>query len=276
MSTGRLMGSGLATAVVVEWRKTVTTRMWWVLLVVLVAYVAGVAAFLAATFAAAPPAGGQVVPDLSEPDVLTALYTIGLPVGYVFPLVLGVLTVTTELRYRTLTSTLLADPRRPRVLVAKLVVALAFGALLGVAATVAGTAGVAPVAALQGAPLRLDESGVLAALARSAAAMTLWAAVGVGVGALLRNQVAAVVAALAFSQLVEPVARLGLSAVESLSGVAAYLPGAAGDAMAGASLFTLGGQGELLQWWQGALVLGGYAAALLLAGAAVLLRRDVA
>jgi hypothetical protein len=58
--------------------------------------------------------------------------------------------------------------------------------------------------------------------------------------------------------------------------VAKFLPGAAGDALVGASFYTtLGGSADTLEWWQGGLVLAGYAAVFLGIGAATFWRRDV-
>ena len=62
---------------------------------------------------------------------------------------------------------------------------------------------------------------------------------------------------------------------DGLSVVSAYLPGAAADAVVGASLFSQMGDVDLLPAWGGALVLLGYAAALTLAGRLATFARDV-
>ena len=96
------------------------------------------------------------------------------------------------------------------------------------------------------------------------------------IGAVVPNQVAAVVAVLAFTQLVEPIARLGLGAVDSLSGVAAYLPGAAADAVVGTSVLgELGASVDALPAWGGALVLLAYAVVLTAVGRLTTFSRDV-
>ena len=83
---------------------------------------------------------------------------------------------------------------------------------------------------------------VLAARRRRAAA--LWAVLGAAFGSVVPNQVAAIVVILAFTQLVEPIARLALGAFDLTDGVAKFLPGAAADALIGASLFGEMGAGE--------------------------------
>lgn len=265
----------MLTALRVELRKTWTTRMWWILLLVMVGYVGIVAAFIVFSFnaAAASPMGPQ--PSLDDQHTLLASYTLGLPLGYVFPVVLGVLAVTSEYRYQTLTPTFLGEPRRGIVLAAKLVVGLGIGLAFGIVGLASSLAGAAPVVALTDHATQLGDPLIWRSLGQAVLGMGLWAAVGVGLGAVLRNQVAAIVVIIAFSQLVEPLARIGLSAWDATQDVAQYLPGAAADAMAGASLYNLAGNAPLLQWWQGGLVLAGYAAILCVAGAWTSLRRDV-
>src|SRR5215468_2766246 len=109
------------TALRVEVLKVRTTRMWWILLLVMVGYVGLTAAFIAFAFGALPAeAAGPGAPSLDDRNTLLAVYTLGLPLGYVFPVVLGVLAITTEYRYQTLTPTFLGEPRRDLVLNAKL------------------------------------------------------------------------------------------------------------------------------------------------------------
>ena len=264
------------TALGVELRKTVTTRMWWILLVVMAVYVAAIAAFLTVAFSQGPGvAGGPSPAGLDDATQRLVLYTLVMPLAYVFPVLVGTLSITAEYRYKTLTPTFLAEPRRGLVMAAKLLIATVLGLLFGLVGTAAGAGAVAGVRMASGDPAGLDGE-ILQALAQVVLGMGLWAAVGVGVGALVRNQVAAVVVIIAFSQLVEPIVRVALSAWEATRSVSQYLPGAAGDAIAGASLYTLGSPVELLEWWQGALVLLGYAVVLLAVGTRLTVRRDIA
>jgi hypothetical protein len=61
--------------------------------------------------------------------------------------------------------------------------------------------------------------------------------------------------------------------------VGRFLPGAAGDALVGASFFTVfagsGGGAGPLEWWQGGLVLVAYAAVFGTVGALTTWRRDL-
>jgi hypothetical protein len=263
-----------------EWLKLTTTRTWWLLAAVLAVYVAVIAAFITFAYDASgamgsAATGGVAPPDLDEPSTVTTLYTLGVAVGYVFSAVLGVLVITTEHRYRTLTPTFLAVPRRFPVLLAKLALGAVTGLVYGVAALVLTVPVVAGVLSLTGHPLALGVDTVQAAIWRSVLAHALWAAVGVGLGMLVRNQVAAVIAVIAISQLVEPLLRIGLAAWSVTRGVSRYLPGAAADALTGASIYTASGGAELLAPWQGGLVLLGYALVLVAAGIWLTARRDV-
>jgi hypothetical protein len=88
--------------------------------------------------------------------------------------------------------------------------------------------------------------------------------------------VASIVAILAFTQFVEPIVRTAAAFVEPIATVARFLPGAASDALVGASFYSaFGSETEALEWWQGGLVLAGYGILFLVVGARTFWRRDV-
>ncbi|WP_136520642.1 MULTISPECIES: ABC transporter permease subunit [Cellulomonas] len=269
------MGAALRT----EYRKVVTTRLWWVLLLVMVLYMAFLSAVMAwaVTQGAGAPAGGPGGPGGAGTgvDAVRSVYTIAVTFGYAFPLVVGTLAVTTEYRHRTITPTLLLEPRRDVVLAAKLAAGGVMGVLFGVVGTVAAAGAGALVLALLGEPTGLDEASTWGVLARSALALAVWAVVGVGLGTVLTNQVAAVVVILAFTQFLEPVLRLVLGLTSWGQDVSRYLPGAAGEAISGGSFYSDAAGVPLLPAWQGLLVLVGYALVLAALGRVTTLRRDV-
>lgn len=260
---------------VTEYRKVVTTRLWWILLAGMAAYVGFIAAVLAWTVSRPVATDGSGPTQLTAAEAARSVYTAGSSVGYVFPLVIGALAMASEFRHRTITPTLLAEPRRTVFLVGKLVAGLAVGLLFGVVGTAVATGVGAAVLSAAGSPTLLGEPSTWRYVGLAVLAMALWALVGVGVGTVLTNQVAVVVVVLAWTQLVEPVARLALGATSWGGHVAAYLPGAASDAMTGGSLYTVMASGPVLEWWAGLLVLLGYVAVLALVGRATTLRRDI-
>lgn len=272
--------TGLAPALRTEYRKTVTTRMWWILLLCSAGYQAFLGAMMAFVLTFDPESmttgmGGEPMPPMPALDRVLTVYTLAPSLGYVFPLVIGAMMMTGEFRHQTITPTLLAEPRRTLMLGAKLVAALPVGVLFGIGGTLGTVLGGAPVFALMGEPALLTDPEVLRTLARSVLALTVWTAVGVGFGSLVTNQVAVIVALLGWTQLVEPMVRLLLGTQESLAGVTKFLPGAAGEAIAGSSFYASTGLADLLSVGGGTAVLVGYALVFAALGRLTTLRRDI-
>ncbi len=98
------------------------------------------------------------------------------------------------------------------------------------------------------------------------AGTVLYGAMGVAVGALIRNQAAALVVALAWMMVIENLF-VGL-----LPELGRWLPGGAASALTSFSV----GAGDLLPMWAAALVLAAYAVGFAVAGSRAVLERDVA
>lgn len=273
----------LARATAAEFVKIFSTRLWWILAAVLFAYIALLAGGLAALFggiesgaipAGAANTGGQ---DPSAFGSLPPLiYSFASSIGYVFPVMLGALATAGEFHHQTLTPTFLANPRRGGVLVAKSSALFVIGASYGAVALLASVGvGALVFSAFDIDPL-LTDGDTWALVGRTVLAMALWAIVGVGLGVLVPSQVASVVIVLAFTQFVEPLLRFASALTEVTAGIGQFLPGAASDALVGASIFTIATPGgDTLEWWQGGLVLLGYALAATIGGYLVNWRRDV-
>lgn len=271
----------MRTALVTEYRKLVTTRLWWILLLCMAVYMAFLAAVLGwgitqgGGMASTGPGGGEDDLVLAPDAVVRAVYTIAVTFGYVFPLLVGALAVASEFRHQTITPTLLAEPRRTLLLSAKLVSAGILGLVYGIVGTLASVGAGAAVLTLLDQPTFLDQASTWRTIALSVLALALWAVVGVGFGSVLTNQVAVIVVVLAFTQFVEPVLRFVLALTSWGADVAAYLPGAAGEAVSGGSFYSETGVGSLLEWWQGALVLVAYGVGLAAIGRVTTFRRDI-
>jgi ABC-2 type transport system permease protein len=271
----------LVTATRSETTKLTTTAGWWILAIVLVAYIALAAALafvIGATSTGAIGAAAGRSP-LPTTGVAPLLYSLASSVGYVFPLLIGTLIVTTEFRHKTLTPTFLATPRRGLVLGAKMIVGVAIGVVYALLALIATVGPVAGILAGFGVDTGLGSGDAWAQFGRVLLAFALWALIGIGVGALLRNQVAAIVVVLVFTQFVGPILQVAGSFVDGLSAVTRFLPGAASDALVGSSILSAGGAaaatGEPLAWWAGGIVLAVYAAVFLVLGHLFSWRRDV-
>jgi ABC-2 type transport system permease protein len=145
-----------------------------------------------------------LVTTLSEPTeetVLTDVFTADL--SSLFILVLAVIGITGEWRHRTITSSLLAAPDRVKFLAAKTLAFAAAGAVLSIAISVAIS--IVGFIILTARDLPTPGVGELfEQLGRNAAIAVLLGALGVGLGAVVRNQVVAIVGLLVISFVVEP------------------------------------------------------------------------
>lgn len=255
--------------------KVVTTRLWWVLAIVVVAYLAPTTAALASVFGIGT--GEGLDPEMLGIDPAEFVYTTATSVGYVFPLLYGSLAVSGELRHQTITPTFLATPRRPISLGAKVSVQAGVGVFYGLLAfTTSLLTGGLMLMAFDADPGLTDSSTWFIVL-RGLVAMALWAVIGVGAGALLRNQVAAIIVVLAFTQFIEPILRTVSLLADWSAAIGKFLPSAASDALVGGSMFSIMGMGgaDTLSTWQGGLVLAGYGALFTVVGYFVTYRRDI-
>jgi hypothetical protein len=200
--------------------------------------------------------------DLSTRTRQLEVFQVGSRAGMLFAGLAGAIAITAELRYGTIRPTFLVTPRRNPVLAAKLAIGVLVGLAFGLIAE-AFMAGDAAVAfAARGIDNQLTGGDYLQLLGGGAAAAALWAVAGVGVGALVRNQVAALVGLCAWMFVVE-------STSESfVPGFGRLLPGSAGLALAGNS--------DELSAAVAALLLVLYAAAVAAVGWRTTLRRDIA
>jgi ABC-2 type transport system permease protein len=139
----------------------------------------------------------------------------------IFLLVLGIRAITDEFRYGTITPTLLTVPQRTRVVGAKLIAVAGAGLAITVAVLAAMTATASVVAALNdvSAPAFWDSWPTYAGLA---AVGLIWPIIGLGIGLIVRAQVAAIVGGILWLMAIEDVVR------SRLGDIGDYLPGNAG------------------------------------------------
>lgn len=179
-----------------------------------------------------------------------------------FALVLGIRAFTDEFRHGTIITTFLTTGRRMHVLAAKLIVAAVAAVGMAAVAEAAMTGTALFLSAARGPGFELTSSDA-SALVGLAAALAIWATIGVAVGAIVRHQVAAIVGGLIWVLVIE---NLGASL---LGDAGRYLPGQAAHAVADVPM------DALLTVSVAAVVLVVYAAVAALLGATVLVRRDV-
>jgi ABC-2 type transport system permease protein len=240
-----------------ELTKLATTR--------LVYGVAGaMAAFALLTVVAGIAAAGREGNPSVSADSLPAIVAAPVTLLSGAALLLGILGVAGEFRHHTVTQTFLVTPDRGRVVAAKLVaypltgIALALGILAFTAAVAAGWL------AAKGMTPSLLDARLGRVLVGAVLAAGLCGLVGVAVGALFRNQVAALVATLVWVVVVEGL----LMSLLNAPSLARWLPSAAAAAL------TNPGGGHLSRL-AGALLLTGYALALAAVGTRLVVRRDI-
>jgi ABC-2 type transport system permease protein len=177
-------------------------------------------------------------------------------------LILGILAAGSEFRHRTIVPVLLATPHRARVFAVKVAVIAGLGAafaavLYGLGlATIVATLSAHGIHHLPGDVGRLYAGTVISA--------ACFGMIGVALGALTRNTIGAIVAAIVWTLFVEQVI---LAAI--VPGVEKWLPTAAAIGLTNAP-----GPGTPSPVVAG-LVLAGYAVALLAAASRTTMRRDV-
>jgi hypothetical protein len=169
--------------------------------------------------------------------------------------------ITTEIRYGTIRPTFLVTPRRGPVVAAKLAVSGLAGIVFGLLAEGLMAGMTTAALSVRGITNQLGGGDYLRLLAGGTAAAALWATIGLGIGALVRNQVGTLIGLCAWILLIE-------NLLQFVPGAARYAPGSAGLALAG--------RPDELPAAAGALVLTLYAATASASGWLATLRRDVA
>jgi ABC-type transport system involved in multi-copper enzyme maturation permease subunit len=191
----------------------------------------------------------------------------GTGIGALFASLVGALSITSEIRHGTIRPTLLATPNRALVIAAKVAAGALAGLLVGLLAEALTTGLVSAGLAIRGVHNTLSGGDIAQLIAGGAAAAALWAAIGTGIGALVRNQVGTIVGLCVWLLLIESVL------IGNVPSAAKYAPGASAGALSGAIQNV--SQGSLLTPALGALLLAGYAAAAAAAGLIATQRRDI-
>lgn len=245
-----------------ELRKLRTTQVW---LWLLIGAFALTALAVVGTILTDDPDG--VLPSLATAPGQRNLFAQS-SAAAIFVCVLGIIGITGEYRHLTVTPTYLSAPRRNRVVLAKLITYGLVGVAYAVACALLLIAMSLPWLAVKDISVSLTANRIPLVLLAAMVSVTIYGIVGVGLGALIRNQVAAVTITLAYLFLLEPI----LSVIPWVDDhIYKYLPGAAASALT--QVTTEGG--DLLEPWQGGVVLVGYGLVFALLAARLTIRRDV-
>lgn len=238
-----------------EFRKLLSTQLWfWMLLAVMAITALGVVAQILNHSQGFLPGDVRGVYSSSQ-------------TAYIAALVVGVLAVTTEFRYQTITPTLLATPSRMRVIAAKLISYTLIGACYAVVTIVLALAIALPWLAAK--HVSYSGADVPATLFGVFISVMLWALFGLGFGALVRNQVVGVVVSIVFVIVLQPL----ISVIPKVRAAYPYTPAGASDAMLSANPRT--NFYTLLHPVAGGIVLLVWGLGLAILGASVTMNRDI-
>lgn len=192
--------------------------------------------------------------------------------------IFGTVAITSEYRHRSITTTFLFSPVRWKVLAAKLLVYAVVGLAYGVILVVTAAAALYGGAALHGTSLGMSTGDVAGFMLRIVIACGVYTLVGVGIGGLVRNQIAALAIVVGYFYFVE----LLLMLIPGVKLAYPFLPGGATSALIGFGYLTDSISAQtgaspvhLLPPIGGGLVLLGYAALASLFAVLFPLRKDV-
>lgn len=242
-----------------EFLKLRTTQVWfWLLLGALAVTVLFVVGQLA------PSSGAR-----SESQV-PAVFT-GAGIAYIVVFVLGVLGVTTEFRYQTITPTLLTTPSRWTVVGAKMLAYLLIGVAYALVCTGVMLAVAVPWLATLGVTVQFGSWAVWHAIGGVFLVVALFGIIGLGFGALVRNQIVGVTVGVIWLLILNNV----VAVIPGVRVVYPYTPGG-GVASIFASADSAPPDGvHLLPFGGGVGVLLAYAIVPAVLGAALTLNRDI-
>jgi ABC-2 type transport system permease protein len=245
-----------------EFRKLFSTQVWiWLLL-----GTAGLTALAVVGTILGDGASGNPTPRLVTPEGQRNLFSAG-SAGAIFVCVLGIIGITAEYRHLTVTPTYLVTPKRGQVVAAKLAVYGILGLGYAIVSQIVLIAMVVPWLNARGVDFSLTGNGIPRVLLAGLIVTVIYGILGVGTGALIRNQIAAVTLTLAYLFIIENV----LSAIPKVQEAYKFLPGGALNAVTS----SFSNNNELLRPWQGGLLLVGYAVVFAVAATRLTIRRDV-
>jgi ABC-2 type transport system permease protein len=178
-------------------------------------------------------------------------------------MIMGIITTAGEYRHNTITAAVVITPRRSQLVAAKTIAMAVIGAAMAALASAVTMAISLPWLAAKGVHPSILSRDVGLVLVGSCAVIVLFGLIGVGIGAVVRNQVAAIVGSLLWLLVVENML------VNLWPGIGKWLSFGASGSLIGSV------DARLLPAGVAALLLLGYGAAAIAAGMHLTVRRDI-
>ncbi len=208
--------------------------------------------------------------------IAASMMTSGQRIGVIFALLLGVLVVTSEFANQTAAVTFVTVPRRATVMMAKLAAAACCGALFWLVGTVIAAVATPLFLYTQHISMSLAGWTVARSVLLNLLAFAAWGVFGFGLGAVLRSQMASVIAAIAvyagsFGTILVFTVLYNLFHQGWMLGAPVIGPAVASEVMTTS--------GPAFPYappaWVGGIIMIGYTVALVAGGIALTKRRDV-
>lgn len=207
-----------------EWKKATTSIAWWVVGALII--VANVLVTVFFTFVGLNVDRSPI--DVTAPDSVSMLLTVGVAFSFILPLILGMLIVNLEFSNNTIVYSFLGSPRRGGLYLAKLAscaVSTMFFSVVSALLSSTVVAGLLSSSAKSAAYFTGQTWGTLLSIV---VVSTLLGVIGGALGALVTKPLFAIVLIILWSQVIEPILRV-TAPVE----VQAYLPSSLIDASLG-------------------------------------------
>ena len=230
--------------------------------------IATVALVILSVLATVLTAGSNGAPyELDDPQLL-AVSVSSASAGTAMLMILGILMLTQEFRFGTATPSFLVTPKRSNLLIAKLIAVALTGVVFAIVSAVVALVLSYVLIALRGGDAVFD-SRTLQVLLGVVLVLVLYGPIGIGIGALVRNQIAAISISLAWVFIAEQLL------IALLPDVGKWTPGGATTAVLQLGDIAVVRDGELLPVFGGVVLLLLYAAAFSAVGAVLTMRRDL-
>ncbi|MGH3519839.1 MAG: ABC transporter permease [Haloechinothrix sp.] len=222
-----------------EFRKVLTTKLWWALMIptvlVAVGWAWGFSALATgiANDVSSDPIFQQAGVNFDDISWSALAFTRAINIATIFPMVFGALAIASEISRKTITTSFLTAPNRSMLLSAKAITYLLWGAIYGLVVVAAATAGLLLGSGEShlvdfGAWLPIAASGVLSCV--------LWTLLGLGVGALIGSPVGSLVLLLIYALLVGPVSEFLLAGLaEGGTNLAGWMPNGSANGLTGST-----------------------------------------
>ncbi|WP_018682268.1 ABC transporter permease subunit [Actinokineospora enzanensis] len=227
-----------------EFRKILTTRLWWALMIPAVAvgllvallWAAGAADFGSGVATGFRDRGLDLRPFQGEISWSVLALPRALNMAAVLPMVFGTLAITNELHHRTITTTFLTGAPRGMVLAAKGVAYALWGAIFGVVIALSVSLGTLIGSGGDNLP---DAGPWLLILGSGVLMCVLWTLLGLGVGALIGSSIGALVLLLIYSLVVGPLGELLLYTTSRGGHVGGFMPNGSANGITGSTTTTV-------------------------------------